>query len=106
MKKLSLSEFRDYCNTHLFNTIIFATSNQSWHYVDYPVAAGLEFSRMTISFNPNIIYLKDKKNSIQFNKIKEVKLDDAKCVLGTIFTLVCGDSKSKSNDIEYTLIGR
>lgn len=106
MKKLSLPEFRDYCNTHLFNTIIFATSNQSWHSVDYSVAAGLEFNRMIISFNPNIIYLKDKKNSMQFNKIKAVKLDEGECALGTIFTLVCGDSRSKSNDTEYTLVGR
>ena len=106
MKKLSLPEFRDYCKTHLFNSIIFATSNQSWSSVDYPIAVGLEFSNMVISFNPNIIYLKDRGNSMQFNKIKEVKLDENKCALGTIFTLVCGNYSDAKADAEYTLIGQ
>lgn len=106
MKKLSLPEFRDYCNSHLFNSIIFTTSNQSWHSFDCQVTTGLEFSKMIISFNPNIIYLKDKRNSMQFNKIKEVKLDEGKCALGTIFTLVCGNSNNKADDVEYTLVGQ
>lgn len=107
MKKLSLPEFRDYCNTHLFHSIIFATSNQSWKSFDSTMTIGYSFSRMIISFNPNVIYLKDKGNSMQFNRIKEVKLNEKKCALGTIFTLVCGNSSgNKTEDMEYTLVGQ
>lgn len=105
MKKLSLSEFRDYCAMLSFGTIIFSTDNQSWNCVDSTVAAGLVFNKMTMTFNPNIIHLSTKRNSIQFKKVKAIKLHENKCLLGEVFTIICGDL-TKANDIEYTLIAQ
>ena len=106
MKKLSLPEFRDYCDTLSFRTIILSTVNQSWHSVDSTYSASLEFNQIIISFNPNIIYLRDKRNSLQLNKVKTIKLSEDKCLLGKVFTVVCGDLQSKFNDVEYTLIAQ
>lgn len=104
MKKLSLPEFRDYCNNIIFNTIIFSTSNQTWDRVDSTIAASLSFNSMIFTFNPNIIHLRNNQENIRFKKVKFVKLHDRKCLLGKVFTVVCGDTVAKTNDMEYTLI--
>lgn len=106
MKKISLSEFRDYFVKHSFNKIMFATDNQDWNNVDSTVAMELEFDDMLIAFNPNIIYLRDSTNSMCIKRVKLIKLPDDDCMLGRVFTVVCGNLHTKSNDKEYTLIAR
>ena len=107
MKKLSLSEFRDYCGALSYGKIIFSTdNNQSWNSVDSTISTELEFNNMLITFNPNVIYLKDRNNSMRFKKVKAIKLHEEDCILGKVFTVVCGDLHTKSNDKEYTLIAQ
>ena len=106
MKKLSLSEFRDYCGSLSYGKIIFSTDNQSWNSVDSTISTELEFNNMLITFNPNMIYLKDRKISIRFKKVKAVKLHEENSILGKVFTVVCGDLHTKLNDKEYTLIAQ
>lgn len=104
MKKLSLPEFRDYCGAQSFDKIIFASANQSWNNIDSTFSTELVFKRMMITFNPNIIHLRSGENILRFNKVKAIKLYEDDCLLGKVFTIVCGDLKSNSNDKEYTLI--
>ena len=106
MKKLSLSEFREYFNALSLNKIIVSTENQSWNSVDSTISVCFEFKKMVITFNPNIIYLNNGENFMQLNKVKLVKLSEAPCLLGKIFTVVCGDSSGKLKDTEYTLIAQ
>ena len=106
MKKLSLSEFRDYCGALSYGKIIFSTDNQSWNSIDSTVSTKLEFNNMLITFNPNVIYLKDNKNSMRFKKVKSIKIHEEDSILGKVFTVVCGDLHTKLNDKEYTLIAQ
>lgn len=106
MKNLSLSEFRDYCGALSYGKIIFSADNQPWNSVDSLISAELEFNNMLITFNPNVIYLKDRRNSMRFKKVKAIKLHEEDCILGKVFTVVCGDTHTKLNDKEYTLIAQ
>lgn len=104
MKKLSLPEFRDYCGAHHFNRIIYSSVNQTQRSIDATTSANFVFNRMIMTFNPNIIHLKSGENSLSLNKVKSIRLSDEESLLGKVFTVICGDSISKNNDKEYTLI--
>lgn len=104
MKKLSLPEFRDYYGAHSFDKIIYSSANQSWNSIDSTSSTELVFKRMIMTFNPNIIHLRNGENSLRFNRVKAIKLHEDECLLGKVFTVVCGDLKTNSNDKEYTLI--
>ena len=104
MKKLSLPEFRDYCGAHPFDRIIYSSANQTQRSIDATTSANFVFNRMIMTFNPNIIHLKSGENSLRLNKVKAIRLSDEESLLGKVFTVICGDSISKNNDKEYTLI--
>ncbi len=104
MKKLSLSEFKGYYGAHSFDKIIFTSANQSWNSIDSTSSVELVFKKMIVTFNPNIIYLKGGENTLRLNRVKAIRLHDDDCLLGKVFTVVCGDSKNNFNDKEYTLI--
>lgn len=104
MQKLSLSEFRDYCGTHQFDRIIYSSSNQTQRNIDDITSLNFVFNRMIMTFNPNIIYLKNGENSLRLNKVKAIRLSEEESLLGKVFTVICGDSFSENDDKEYTLI--
>ena len=105
MKKLlSLPEFRDYCDTISFNKIIYSSDNQSWNCVSSLISTELVFNRMLMTFNPNIIHLNNGENSLHLIRVKAVKIHEVHCMLGEVFTVVCGDSLGELNDKEYTLV--
>lgn len=106
MKKLSLPEFRDFCNNGSFRKIIYATCNQQRNNTGTLSAFSLEFSKMQFTFNPDIIYLTDRKNSMRLNNVKGVKIHDEKSLLGTVFTVICGGSGSLLGIEEHTLIAQ
>ena len=106
MEKLSLPEFRAQFNPALFHTILFSTANQSWNSVDSTIKTDLRFSTMLITLNPNIIYLKDGRNSLQLNRVKSISIPDERSMLGHTFIVVCGNKNDKLNDAKYTLIAR
>ena len=99
MKNLSLHEFKDYCNVSSFKNIIYSTDNQNWDKVNSTLSFGLTFHKIIISFN-----LRDGENFLRLNRVKTVKLCEDMCVLGDVFTVICGDKDSKNNDVEHTLI--
>lgn len=106
MKKLSLLEFRDYCNSLSASTFIFSTDNQQWRGVDDNVSMDLVFHKMIITFSPNTIFFKDHRNSLRLDKVKAIKMRDSQCPLGEIFTVVCGDLIGQTHDKEYTLVAQ
>ena len=108
MKKISLSEFRDYCADRHFNNFIFSSENQARRSVESSISMSLKFNTIKFVFNPNIIYLKNIYNDdfLKLNRVKVIKISEESSLLGEVFTVVCGDSSEESNDKEYTLILR
>lgn len=106
MKKLSLSEFKDYINSTPVNKFIFSSSNQSWQSIEDTLSLELTFKRMIITFCPNTIFFTDNTNTLRLDRVKGVKIQEATCALGGIFTVICGDIDSTTHDKEYTLIAQ
>lgn len=104
MKKISLPEFyKQYHNS--YKEIIFSSENQQDE-VGSTICADFAFTKMTISYNPNVVFLADGDNSLKFKKVKYVLVREEPCILGSVLTLVCGDSESQLNDIGYTIVVR
>lgn len=103
-KKVTVKQLKEYCSVHKPTTVLFSTENQPWYKVSDPCKVNMSFSIMLIYENPNLICLKSGTNTICFDRIKSVEIDTDFTVLGTVFTIFCGDFGSEENDITYRLI--
>lgn len=104
IKTMSVSEFKDYCNNKKLRYILYTTENQSWYSVADPCNVELSFTTMLIVENPNVICLKFGGNTLCINRVKTINVDTESSVLGTIFTVFCGDMKTIEFDNTYTLV--
>ena len=105
MKKMvTVKQLKEYCYTHKLTTIKFSTENQSWYRVSDPCKVNMCFSAISIYENPNLICLKSGTNTVCFDRVKSVEIDTDFTVLGTMFTLLCGDYGLERKDITYRLI--
>ena len=105
-KTLSVREFKDLCDTLSPSRFIFSTENQLWDKADHTISVKLTFSIMLIAFNPNVICFKNSSDYLCLEKVKCIRTDKNKCALGTVFTIICGDFNSNTNDVTYTIIAR
>lgn len=106
MKKISLSEFRDYYMSNHFTQIIFASDNQIWHNIESSLHISLAFDKMTFQFNPNVICCARGNDVLKLNRVKSVIIPDEQSLLGQIFIVVCADKSGCREEKEYTLVVR
>lgn len=66
MKKISLREFKDMCEELSLTNFIFSTSNQGESTTDIGMFLNLSFTKIAISFNPNVV---DFQNSITMGRV-------------------------------------
>lgn len=101
---MSIGELKRYYERRGLRRIVFCTVNQAWNQVDDPMKVSLTFTSMVMACNPNVICLKNGENTVWFEKVKGVVVEQDRSPLGTVLDIVCGDSASKDNDVHYTVI--
>lgn len=102
---MTTGEFRRYLAGHKPERIIFATENQDWFSVLDPCKVEMVFTIMLISEAPNIITMRNSLNDTMFfDRVKAVEVDEKASILGTIFRVRCGTYKTERGDKVYTLI--
>lgn len=104
MQNLSVREFKNVCDTLSPKQFIFLSENQDWSRVDHTIKVKLTFKIMMIAFNPNAICLQSSTDYLCLDRVKSIKMNES--ILGLVFTVICGDSGSNSNDVAYTIIAR
>lgn len=105
MKKMvTVKELKEYCKRHKLQQISFRSENQSWYRVSDPCKINLSFAIMLIYENPNLICLKSGANTLAFDRVKRVEIDTGLSVLGTVFTVFCGDETAGEHEFTYALI--
>lgn len=104
LSNLSIRDFKEMCNGLSLQRFIFCSDNQSWSEVENTVKVKMTFSIMLIAFNPNTICFKNNDNFLCFDKVKNIELRNEESMLGTVFTIVCGDIDTSCNDTSYTMI--
>lgn len=101
-----MREFKDVCDSISPKQFIFCSDNQMWNRVEHTINVKLTFTIMMIAFNPNSICFKNSTDFLCLDRVKSIKIDSDSSALGLVFTVVCGDNKSSTNDISYTIIAR
>jgi hypothetical protein len=91
MQKLSVHEFAVYCAGRNLKQISFWTENQLAYSVANPCKLQLSFNKISVHENPNVIYLQGSGNTLYFDRVKRIEIDTKQTVLGTVFTVFCGD---------------
>ena len=104
MQKISLSEFSRCCSAQPYTRFILSTDNQAWDKIDNTMRMEFEFNSISVSYNPNIISLSLGSNYMSFERVKYIKIEESS-ILGTVYTIVCGNPSVKSDDF-YTIIAR
>lgn len=102
--KMTIGDFKRYCDTNAPQHIVFCSDNQIWNRVECPVKFSLAFSQIYTELAPNAIYLKDGDNCLWLNKVKYFLVWQEPSPLGMVVDVVCGDRKSNEQDTRYTLI--
>ena len=103
MQVLSLSEFSRLCKDLHPSFYVLDTRNQQQKMAGY-VSAVARYQFMLIQYNPNSICFRNDSSCICFEHVKYVRINQEIRTVGTVFTIVCGDSDSSLNDMLYTMI--
>ena len=106
MEKMTVGDFKRYCESKQFRVIRFARYNQDWRAGAIPVGFQLAFQRIMVSAEPDVggIFLGEGDSQVYFERVKHVMVDEESSVLGTVIRVVCGDSQSDRKNIQYTLV--
>lgn len=106
MKKLSMTEFKKTCELLSPDKFIFASENQKWNNAGTTIKANLFFNNMIMAYNPNSICFKGDGGSLQLDRVKSINMSEEDSLLGTVFTVICGDCFSDSHNTFYTIIAQ
>ena len=105
MRKITVREFKDYCDAVSPKCIIFSDENQDWNTVRDTLRIKLNFDNLKISFNPNIIHLLSYNGTVSLERVKYIK-EYEPSLLGSVFGVVCGDLSNDDHDRTYTIVAR
>lgn len=103
MQKLSIREFKNFCDKLSHCRFIFDSVNQGWCTVGETMKIKAVFDNLIISFNPNTVHLCSSLYELIFERVKHIEMCEPS-MLGAVFNIVCGDSSTNKNDKSYTII--
>lgn len=103
MRKISISEFKNYFDKLSPKYIILSSENQKWQSIINTFRMDLVFDSLIISFNPNVISLISKNGSVSFERVKHI-VENEQSLIGGVFGVVCVDLCDNSKEITYTII--
>lgn len=106
MKKMSVREFKDFCEQESTSQYIFDTGNQSWNRVEDPLRLKLVFHTMLVAFSPNAICFRGGENSLCLQRVRNIRMTEEKTALGWVFHIVCSGLSDCQTDRTYTVVAR
>lgn len=103
MQRLSVLEFKSFCEEMSQHCFIFDSVNQDWSTIDETMKIKQNYDKVKISFNPNTIYLYSSFGKLIFERVKYIEIGEPS-LLGIVFNIVCGDFLTNKNNKSYTII--
>lgn len=97
---MTVRGFKEYIEskTHI-RKVVFWTENQEGYSVANPCKIRMAFPDILVYDNPNVVCLREGSNTIIFDRVNEIVLDEKSSALGDIVTVICGDG-----EYTYTLV--
>ena len=106
MRKLSLTEFVDFCKEQKIKKFIYDTNRQYWYdkFKEF-MLMDLYFAEIGVSLNPNILYFKNDSSVVRLNCVKCVYVTEEMETIGFVFSIVCGVDIDSKNNKKIVLVG-
>ena len=104
LKILSLSEFRTFCGEICPREYIYDTANQPRENVDGTLNVSARYHTMLISMHPNAICFKNDSSFICFEDVKKVRIELESDQIGTVFTILCGNTDNDACSKSYRIL--
>lgn len=105
-KRVSLGEFREYCDHHRFRNVAFWSEDQPQFCAGDTQKIQAVFPLMYVCEHPNLVCLRSGENSMLFSKVKYVDISTDAHIPGSIFTLFCGENAKKNTESTYVLFAQ
>ena len=97
---MTVREFKEYIESKTpIRKIVFWTENQEGYSVANPCKIKMDFTDILVCENPNVVCLRDRSNTITFDRVNEIHLDKKSSALGDVVTVICGNG-----EYTYTLV--
>lgn len=106
MDRMTLGDFKRYCENKQFREIKFDRCNQKWRAGAIPVGFQFVFKQIMVSSAPDVggVFLGEGGSLVYMERVKYIEVDSESSVLGTIICIVCGDTLGNRNNTHYILI--
>ena len=106
MDRMTLRDFKRYCENKQFREIKFDRCNQDWRAGAIPVGFQFVFKQIMVSTAPDVggVFLGEGGSLVYMERVKYIEVDPDLSVLGTTIRIVCGDTLGNRNNIHYILI--
>lgn len=95
MKKLSVSEFADFCKEKNPSCYILSSVNQE-QLQHSGIYAVFRFHKIIINLNPDRICFVNEHDKLNIEHVKSVKIYDDKPCVGTVFKIYCDNAGAQS----------
>lgn len=97
---MTVREFKEYIESKAhISKAVFWTENQEGYSVENPCKIRMSFPAISVYENPNVVCLCERSNTVTFDRVGEISLDNNSSALGDIVTVICGNGGYR-----YTLV--
>lgn len=103
MQKMTVTQFRAYCEAHRFSSYSFDVDRQSWDTVYNPMRLRESFRELHTFLAPASVCLVNPYGSLCLESVKYILLLREFESGAAEFSVVCGDRKTDAGDLTYLI---
>lgn len=103
MKKLSITEFKNFYDENEPMTFIFDTENQP-NGETQDVKIVQRYIQTAFMLNPNRLMFANSRGTFCLNRVKYIRLYKETSIQGYLLSVVCGAKDNSSDDTSYTFL--
>lgn len=103
MQKLTVTQFRRYCEDHGLNQYTYDTNQQPWDSVFNPIRVLASYNIMSTFLAPASICFRNQNGTLCFESVKYVLLNRGFLDNSAAFSIVCGNTSFDGGEISYRI---
>lgn len=100
-KRMSIREFKKYCNANKPSQIIFSDRNQAWFNIGVPAQAKMSFDTVLVFENPQTICFKSPTSMLKINFIDHVEVEEFEPTNAVVITIFCVENVLNNSKNSY-----
>ena len=103
MQKLTVTQFRRYCEDQGFNRYTYDTNRQPWDTVFHPIRIAASYPVMATFLAPASVCFKNDSGTLCLESVKYVLLSECLPNTSAVFTVVCRSAAHHGGEIRFVI---